>query len=138
MKPAANPRRFKLCMSVCGPSRKIRIASRDNDGRGRDISAKADRRTATLRIDMPESGCPRTLSAQQPGRECREHRSVGRHEEVATECHLQVQLVERGKELPNALAHVGHRERRAKPAHPAQAIGGEPVVAADRKLAALS
>jgi hypothetical protein len=71
------------------------------------------------------------------GRECREHRSAGRHEEVAAECHLQVQLVERGKELPNALAHVGHRERRAKPAHPAQAIGDEPVVAPDRNSPSL-
>jgi hypothetical protein len=30
----------------------------------------------------------------------REYRSVGRHKEVATECHLQVQLVERGKGCP--------------------------------------
>lgn len=52
-----------LGLSVCTPSRKDGIASRDSDRSGRCTSAEADRRTAPLRTNVPESGCPRTVSA---------------------------------------------------------------------------
>src|SRR5271168_934301 len=52
-----------LGLSVCTPSRKDGIASRDSDRSGRCSSAEADRRTAPLRTNVPESGCPRPVSA---------------------------------------------------------------------------
>ncbi len=52
-----------LGLSVCTPSRKDGIASRDSDRSGRCTSAEADRRTGPLRTNVPESGCPRPVSA---------------------------------------------------------------------------
>jgi len=52
-----------LRLSVCTPSRNDGIASRDSDRSGRCTSAEADRRTAPLRTNVPESGCPRPVSA---------------------------------------------------------------------------
>src|SRR5271170_1351191 len=52
-----------LGLSVCTPSRKDGIASRHSDRSGRCTSAEDDRRTAPLRTNVPESGCPRTGSA---------------------------------------------------------------------------
>jgi 2-polyprenyl-6-methoxyphenol hydroxylase-like FAD-dependent oxidoreductase len=48
-------------LSLCTPSRKDGIASRDSDRSGRCSSAEADRRTAPLRTNVPESCCPRKV-----------------------------------------------------------------------------